>query len=72
MGRTLVTGGPDMVGSRVLRLFLAAGRDVRQMLDTRDLRQGGRVSFIALDHDHDPLDAAAGCEYVDDQIRLQD
>ena len=61
-----------MVGRRVLLLFLSAGRDVRQMLDTRDVQPGARMSFIAPDHDHAPLDSIAGCEYVDDRIRLQE
>jgi hypothetical protein len=40
------------------------------MLDARDVQPGARVSLIAAYQDHDALDAAAGCEYVDDRIRL--
>ena len=66
--------GPGMVGRRVLLLLLSAGRDVRPMPDTRDGQSSARVSLFAADqgHDDEPLDAMAGCEYVDDRIRLQE
>ena len=74
-----------MVGSRVISKLLAAGRDLRAIvgsptraaelrtvLNTRDVHTGARVSSIPTDRDHDPgrLDAASGCEFVDDRIRL--
>ena len=61
-----------MVGRRVLLLFLASGRDVRQILNTRNVQPGARVPLSSADHDLAPLDAIAGCEYVDDRIRLQE
>jgi nucleoside-diphosphate-sugar epimerase len=85
MSRVLVTVGPSLVGSRVILRLLAAGREVRAMvgsptraaelhamLDAGDVRPGARVSFIAADRDHDagPSDGVAGCEFVDDRIRL--
>jgi nucleoside-diphosphate-sugar epimerase len=86
MGNVLVTGGPGLVGSRVILRLLAAGRAVRTMLvspthaaearavvDTdTDVRPGARLSVIAADRDHDAsrLDAVAGGEFVDDRIRL--
>ena len=46
--------------------------EVRTGVDTGDVQPGARISFIAADRDHDAggLDAAAGCEFVDDRIRL--
>ncbi len=67
----------------ILRL-LAAGREVRTtvrglthdsgaatMLKTEGVERGAGAPFIAAEFDHhaERLDAAAGCEYVDDQIR---
>jgi hypothetical protein len=45
---------------------------MRAILDTGDDPPGARVSFIASDRDDDAerLDAVAGCEFVDDRIRL--
>ena len=77
-------GGPGMVGSRVILQLLAAGRElrtivggqtraaeVRAVLDARDVQTSAPVSFIAdRDHDEGRLDGAAGCEFVDDRIRL--
>jgi len=72
-------------GNRVILRLLAAGREVRAIvggstpaaemraiLDTGDDQPGARVSFIASDRDDDAerLDAVAGCEFVDDRIRL--
>ncbi|HXK39492.1 MAG TPA: hypothetical protein VJ837_01535, partial [Candidatus Paceibacterota bacterium] len=42
-----VPGGPGMVGGRVVLRLLAAGDDVRPMLDARDGQPGARVSLIA-------------------------
>ena len=73
-----------MVGSRVMLRLLAAGRqlravvgnstramEMRAVLDTAE--PGARMSFSVADRDHDAgrLDAVAGSEFVDDQIRLQ-
>jgi len=84
MNRVLVTGWPGLVRSRVILRLLAAGREVRTIvesptrtaevraaLDTRDVQPGAHASFIATDRDHQAgrLDAAAGCEFVDDRIR---
>jgi hypothetical protein len=72
MGRTRVPGGAAMVSRRVLLLFLPAGRDVRQTAGAQRVQGGTDVSFIATYRDDEPLDAVAGCEYVDDRIRLQE
>ena len=84
MSRVLMTGGPGVVGSRVILWLLAAGREVRTIvgnptgaeevrvtLGIRDVQPGAHVSFIATDRDHPAgrPDAAAGCEFVDDRIR---
>jgi hypothetical protein len=70
----------------MLRL-LAAGRELCTMvvsptraaemhasLHTGDVQPGARVSFIAPDRDDEAerLDAVAGCEFVDDRIRLRE
>jgi dihydroflavonol-4-reductase len=74
-----------VVGNRVILRLLAAGREVRAIvrsstraaemraiLDAGQDRPDARVSFIASDRDDDAerLDAVAGCEFVDDRIRL--
>jgi hypothetical protein len=74
-----------MIGSRVILQLLAAGRElrtivgsqrraaeVRAIVGTRDIKTSARVSFIAADREYDEgrLDAASGCEFVDDRIRL--
>jgi hypothetical protein len=48
--------------------------DVRVMVSTGDVQPGTRASFIAADRGDDAgkLDAAAGCEFVDDRIRLRE
>jgi hypothetical protein len=68
----------------ILRL-LAAGREVRTMVvsptraaemraipDTGGVQPGAPVPFIASDRADDArrLDVVAGCEFVDDRIRL--
>lgn len=65
--------------------LLAAGREmrttaggptraaaVRGPADARDVQPGARAPLIAPDRDADAdrLDAVAGCEFVDDRIRL--
>jgi hypothetical protein len=49
----------------------ARAEEVRALVNVGDDQLGARVSFIAADPDHDAgrLDAAAGCEFVDDRIR---
>ncbi|MFY9551113.1 MAG: zf-HC2 domain-containing protein [Thermoanaerobaculia bacterium] len=37
-----------------------------------DARKEAIASLIAADHDHDGLDAVAGCEYVDDRLRFEE
>ena len=46
--------------------------EVRATQDTGDVQPGAPVSLIAADRDDDAerLDAVAGCEFVDDRIRL--
>ena len=41
-------------------------------VDSGDVQPGARVSFIAPGriHDAERLDAVAGCEFLDDRIRL--
>jgi dihydroflavonol-4-reductase len=87
MSRVLVTSGAGVVGGRLILRLLAAGRELRTMvgtatrtaemraiLHTGNVQRGGRVSFIAADRDHEGgrLDAAAGCEFVDDRVRLRE
>jgi hypothetical protein len=46
---------------------------VRAVLDTRNVQPNARVGFIAADReDAGRLDAVAGCEFVDDRIRLRE
>jgi nucleoside-diphosphate-sugar epimerase len=85
MSGVLVTVGTGQVGSRVILRLLAAVREarsmaggstraaeVRTMANTRDVQPGARVSSIALDRNHDAgmVDAVAGCEFLDDRLRL--
>jgi nucleoside-diphosphate-sugar epimerase len=87
MSRVLVTGGPGLVGSRVIHRLLAAGREVRTvvgsptrsaevraMVDAGDVQPSARASFVVADGDHEErrLDAVAGCEFVDDRIRRRE
>jgi hypothetical protein len=73
MSGVLMTVGPDVVGSRVILLLLAAGSEVRDLVGSLvgagEVRP--RVSFIAADRDYDrgSFDAVAGCEFLDDRIR---
>lgn len=43
-----------------------------QPFNTRDVRPGARLSPLAPGRNHDAgrLDAVAGCEFLDDRIRL--
>jgi hypothetical protein len=44
--------------------------EARPMVDTEDAQPAVRVPFVDdRDHDAGRLDAAAGCEFVDDRIR---
>lgn len=83
-----MTGRPGWMGSRVLLQLLAVGSEVwntvsrpprgapmRASPDTGDARPIERVSSsIVADRDNDAgrLDATAGCEFVDDRIRLRE
>jgi hypothetical protein len=60
-----------MVGRRVFLLLLAAGRNVRRML-VGEVPPSAGAPLVAAFHDHDALDAVAGCEFIDDRIRFQD
>lgn len=63
MSRVLLPGGPRWMGSRVLLRLLTVG----------DVQPIERAEFIAdRDNDAGRLDAAAGCEFVDDRIRLRE
>ena len=52
----------------------AVQQRVPAVLDTRVAQTSARVSSLAADRDYDEagLDAASGCEFVDDRIRLLD
>jgi hypothetical protein len=78
------TAHPARALDRVLPWLLAVGRELgaplgfvpaaarsRAMPSTLEDRFGSQAAFSTQAHDHDAwrLDAAAGCEFVDDQIR---
>jgi hypothetical protein len=69
MSEVRVTVGPDVIGSRVILLLLAAGGEMRDLVGAAEVRP--RVSFIGadLDYDRGRPDAVAGCEFLDDRIR---
>jgi nucleoside-diphosphate-sugar epimerase len=85
MNRVLVTGGPGLIGSRVILRLVAAGRTVRTkvespmraavvraMLGPRKVQPGVRASFSTADReDAGRLDVVAGSEFLDDRIRLR-
>jgi hypothetical protein len=61
--------------SREVRTMVATATlavEVRAAVDRGDLQPAARASFIAADRDYDAgrVDASAGCEFVDDRIRL--
>lgn len=62
MSERVVTG-PGFVVRRAILWLVAAGRE-------RRILQGGRSRAAHRDHDAGWVDAAAGCEYLDDRIRL--
>jgi hypothetical protein len=84
MSRVGVPVGPRFIFRRAILELLTAGREVRTlpggptraaevpaMVGTTTARLAVRVSFVASQPDHAGwLDAVAGCEYVDDRIRL--
>jgi hypothetical protein len=86
MSRRLVTSGPHFLTSSAILRLLAAGPGVRTMeenptpaasvrgvLDRRNVQPDARVRFIAADRDDaGRLDAVAGCEFVDERIRLRE
>jgi hypothetical protein len=54
-------------------LARAIPASVRAELDTSNVQPDAPVRFIAVDRDDaGRLDAMAGCEFVDDRIRLQE
>jgi hypothetical protein len=59
---------PALSTNRVVHRLLGAGREVRNIV-----RSPMRGSFVEPDPDDDVarLDAVAGCEFVDDRIRLE-
>jgi hypothetical protein len=73
-----------MYSSRVIFQLLAIGRrmrtiagsrmrerEVQAALNIQYVQTSVHVTFIASDHPRDgALDSAAGCEFVDDRIRL--
>jgi hypothetical protein len=74
-----------MIARRMILQILAAGRRMRMIggthsreaeidaaLNIQYIQTSVRASFIVADEPHDEggLDAAAGCEFVDDRIRL--
>ena len=83
MSKVFETGGPDFVVPRAILRLLAAGREVGALFGgptrTAEVRAvvetaAVRVSFVAAHRGHDRrwIDAVAGCEYVDDRIRLRE
>jgi hypothetical protein len=84
MSRGLVMSGPHFLTSSAIPRLLVAGPGVRTMeenptpaasvravRDRRNVQPDARVRFIAADRDDaGRLDAVAGCEFVDDRIRL--
>jgi hypothetical protein len=86
MSKGLVTSGPHLTTRSAILRLLAAGpgvrtieenstpaASVRAVLDTRNVQPNARVRFIAADRDDaGRLDAVAGCEFVDDRIRLRE
>jgi nucleoside-diphosphate-sugar epimerase len=87
MSRVLVPGGAGMVGSRAILGLLAAWREMRTVvgsptraakipaiLEPGNVQPRARVSFIAVEPDHDAerVDVVAGSEFVDDRIRLRE
>jgi hypothetical protein len=86
MSRGLVTRGPHFFSSSAILHLLATGSGVRTIeenltpaasvcavLDMRNVQPDARARFMAADRDHAArLDAIAGCECVDDRIRLRE
>ena len=67
-----MAGGLARAGKRVLLWLLTVRQVLRLMLDPRDSQRGAGVSYGAGHLSGDALDDVAGCEYVDDRIRLQE
>jgi nucleoside-diphosphate-sugar epimerase len=68
MSRVLVTVGPGLIDNHIILRLLDTAREVRITV------LSARVTFTrAVRHDDaEALDAAAGCEFVDDRIRLRE
>jgi hypothetical protein len=86
MSRVFVASTPAVAAGRMIHRCLATFRgvraivessthatDVRAVHDTRLVQPGAGVSFITVGSEDDAgrLDATAGCEFVDDRIRLR-
>jgi hypothetical protein len=84
MSRILTPGEAGTVGSRMMLGLLAPWREMAAIdgsatraaerpaiQDAEDVQQRARVSIVmaARGHDAETVDAAAGCEFVDDRIR---
>jgi hypothetical protein len=68
MSSGLVASASDFFTSSAILRFLVAA-----VLDTRDVPPDARARFIAADADEAGRpDVVAGCEFVDDRIRLRD
>jgi hypothetical protein len=84
MSTTLVTSGLGLFGSRAMLRLLHSGSETRSMeeraagqpvtVDAPDAQPGRPAPFIAEDREQvaDTVDAVAGSEFVDDQIREQE
>jgi hypothetical protein len=83
MSNLLVTVGTIASGGRVFLGLLAAGRGARTIAGSSSYtalatptcgervwhRAHRSVAVVAHDYDRERLDAAAGCEFVDDRLR---
>jgi hypothetical protein len=84
----VTSGPHFFTSSAILRLLAAGqavrtmeqnptpAASVRAVLDRRNVQPDAHVRFIAADRDDagrlEPRDAVAGCEFVDDRIRLRE
>ena len=60
-------------GVRTIEENSTPAASVRAVLNTRNVQPNARVRLIAVDRDDaGRLDAVAGCEFVDDRIRLRE
>ena len=71
MSRTIATSGLGFFGGRALRL-LGSGNEARSMEETPSRTAEEPVTVDDQDQGADTVDAVAGSEFVDDQIREQE